>query len=271
MSDTFFATIAGAFIAFLGVVLTLRHTQRNFETNLRAEREKAREEREFLAKHKALVSAVESVTRFLNYYLTFPDRELPKDGDIPHEVTAMVISLNNLHFYCGIETIQHSINMSQVLNASFAKALKAKMSSLFVAENIKAIDRRIAWIEAINNQLHQETLALLSSDPSNPLLVSYRKQLVSNSEKIAELQREKTILMKEKYHKTEACRDVIRGDLKEIYEAVRNVLLMARRELAFPINETQYLEILNQATESSLASTNNLFDEIRTEILKKLH
>jgi hypothetical protein len=99
MNGTVLATITGALGAFLGVLLTLRANQRNFETNLREEREKAREEREFLAKHKALLSAAESVTRFLNYYMTLSDRELPKDGTIPDEVSEMAVTLNRLHFY----------------------------------------------------------------------------------------------------------------------------------------------------------------------------
>jgi hypothetical protein len=105
MNGTVLATITGALGAFLGVLLTLRANQRNFETNLREEREKAREEREFLAKHKALLSAAESVTRFLNYYMTLSDRELPKDGTIPDEVSEMAVTLNRLHFYCDMDTI----------------------------------------------------------------------------------------------------------------------------------------------------------------------
>ena len=150
MNDTFFATIIGALVAFLGVLLTLRITQRNFETNLREEREKAREEREFSAKHKALLSAAESVTRFLNYYMTLSDRELPKDGTIPDEVSEMAITLNRLHFYCDMDTIKQSIAMSQILSRSYTQALKAKMPSIFIAEDIKVIDLQIAAMEPKN-------------------------------------------------------------------------------------------------------------------------
>lgn len=270
MNDTFFSTIAVALFVFLGVLLTLKENQRRFETNLREEREKARKEREFLAKHKALLSAVESVTRFINYYITLPDRELPKDGTVPDEVAKMGVALNNLHFYCDIKSIQHSIDMSQILSTSFTKALKTKMPSMFIAEDIKIIDLQIVGLETMNSQFQQEILALLSSDSLNPLLISHRQQLATNFEKIAELHGRKIVLIKAKYHATETCRDTIRKDLKEIYEALGSVLLMARRELAFPIDENQYATMLNQATELALANMKSLFDEIRVQIAQKL-
>jgi hypothetical protein len=237
---------------------------------LREERKKAREEREFIAKHKALASAAESVTRFLNYYMTLPDRELPKDGTIPNEVAEMSVALNSLHFYSDIDTIKHSIAMSQILNRSYINVLKAKMPSMFIAEDIKAVDIQILGFEKMNNQVQQEILALLSKDPANPLIISYRKQLATNYEKMAEFYEKKTVLIKTKYHATEACRDVIKKDLKEVYETLVNVLLMARKELAFPIDEVQYKTMLNQATESALASMDDLFKEVRAEVEKKL-
>lgn len=270
MNDTFFAVIIGALVAFLGVLLTLRVNQRNFETNLREEREKAREEREFLAKHKALLLAAESVTRFLNYYMTLPDRELPKDGTTPNEISEMAVSLNRIHFYCDMDSIKQSLSMGQILNRAYTQALKAKMPSMFIAENIKVIDLQIAAMEKINSQLQQEIIALLSADHSSPLIVSHRQQLANNFKSITELHAKKTGLIKEKYRATEVCRDVITKDLKEIYEALRNVLLMARRELAFPIDEREYTTMLTQVTESALTNMKSLLDEIRTEITQKL-
>lgn len=267
---TFFATIAGAFVSLLGVLFTLRANQRNFETRLREEREKAKEEREFLAKHNALLSAAESVTRFLNYYMTLSDRELPKDGTIPDEVSEMAVALNRLHFYCGIDTIKQSLSMGQILSSAYTQALKAKMPSMFIAENIKVLDLQIAAMEKINSQLQQEIIALLSADSSSPLLVSHRQQLANNFKSITEFHAKKVDLIKKKYRATEACRDVITKDLKEIYEALRNVLLMSRRELAFPIDEREYTAMLNRATELALANMESLLKEIREEIAQKL-
>jgi len=268
--ETFFGTIIGGVIALFGVFVTLKANQRIFEAKLSEERERAKKEREFIAKHKALILALESVTRFVNYYITLPDRDLPKDGTIQHEVAEMSVALNGLHFYCGLETIQCSISMGQILGTSFTKALKAKMPAMFIAENIKVIDQQILGFETANSQLQQEILALLSSNLSSQLPISPRQHLADNLDKIGKLYSEKAILIKEKYKQTEACRDVIREDLKEVYGALRNVLLMARRELGFPINESQYLAILNQATELALDNLKSLFDEIRSEISKRL-
>jgi len=270
MNDTFIATIVGALVAFLGVLLTLRVTQRNFETNLKEEREKAREERAFTAKHKALLSAAESVTQFLNYYMTLADREIPQDGTIPIEVSEMAISLNRLHFYCNIDTIKQSIGMGEVLSTSYTRALKAKMPSMFIGEDIKAVDIRIAALASMNDRIQQEIVALLSSDPSSPLLVSQRQQLATNYKNMAEFYSTKADLAKAKYQATEVCRDVIKQDLKGVYGAVRATLLMARRELAFPIDETEYTALLTQSTDSALSQMESLIKDMRTEIDKKM-
>lgn len=270
MNDTFIATIFGAIVAFLGVLLTLRVAQRNFETNLKEEREKAREERAFTAKHKALLSAAESVTHFLNYYMTLADREIPKDGTIPIEVSEMAVSLNRLHFYCDIDTIRQSIGMSETLSTSYSRALKAKMPSMFIAEEAKAVDIRIASLESMNDRFQQEIVALLGADPSSPLLVSHRQQLAANFKSIAEFHSKKAALAKARYQAIEACRDVIAQDLKGVYQAIRAVLLMARRELAFPIDEAEYTAMLTQSTDSALSQMDSVIREMRTEIDKKI-
>ncbi len=269
-SLSFLAAIIGGLLVLLGVLLTLRANQRNFETNLREERQRAREEREFKAKHKALLSAVESVTRFLNYYMTLADRELPKDGTLPDEVSEMPVNLNRLHFYCDMDTIRQSIAMSQVLSKSYTRALRAKMPSMFIGEDIKVIDIQIDAIEIMNSQIQHEIVALLSADSSSPLIVPHRQQLATNFKSIAELHSRKTDLVKKKYLATEACRDVIKEDLKAVYEAISDALLMARRELAFPIHEKEYTTMLTQTPKSALADLESLIDEVRAEIAKKL-
>lgn len=269
MNDMFYASIP-ALIMLGGVLWTLRVNQRNFETTRREEREKAREEREFTAKHRALLSAAEAVTQFINYYMTLPDRELPKDGTVPNELVEMGIALNRLHFYCGLETIKRSVGMSQVLSTSYSKALRAKLPSMFITEDIKAIDIRILSFENANNQLQQEILALLASDSSNPLLITHRQQLALNFNRLSELHARKGDLIRSKYNATEVCRDVIKEDLREVYEAVRNVLLMARRELAFPIDESAYATLINQSTDMVLTSIEDLYNEIRAQIRQKM-
>lgn len=270
MNETFYAAIAGALVGLIGVLVTLRYNQHNFETNLREEREKAREEREFRAKHKALLSAVETVTLFLNHYLTLPDKELPKDGTTPNELSEMSVSLNRLHFYCDMATIKQSIAMSQVLSRAYIRALKAKMPAMFIAEEIKVVDVEIVNMEKANDRVQQEIIALLSVDHSNPLLISHRQQLASNFKLISGLYTKRTDLFKARYQATEACRDALIKDLKEVYEAVRNVLLTARRELGFPIDEDDYTTMLTQATDSIVAETKSFLEDIRSEVKRRL-
>jgi hypothetical protein len=268
--NEFLATILGALISLLGVLIVLHVNQNNFMTNLKEEREKVREERTFTAKHKAIMSAVESITHFLNYYITLADRDIPRGGTIPIEVSKMGVSLNRLHFYCDIETIRQSIKMSEILIKSFSRALKAKIPSMFMGEEIKAVDVRIASLESMNDHLQQEIIALLGADPLSPLLVSHRLQIAANFKTIAEFYSKKSLLIKEMYQSIEDCRNVITQDLKDVYEEICIVLLMARRELEFPIDEEEYSVILTRSTDSSLSQIKSIIDDIRMEVNKKL-
>jgi hypothetical protein len=202
--------------------------------------------------------------------MTLADREIPKDETIPIEVSEMAVSLNRLHFYCGIDTIRQSTRMGEILSTSYARALKAKMPSMFIGEEIKAVDIRIAALESMNDRFQQEIVALLGTDSLSPLLINHRQQLATNFGSIAEFYSKKVALAKARYQAIEACRDVIAQDLKGVYEAMRAVLLMARRELAFPIDEVEYAALLTQSTDSALAQMESLIKDVRTEINKMM-
>lgn len=269
MNETLSA-IVGGLIALIGVLLTLRVTQRNFEANLKEEREKAREERTFTAKHMALLSAAEAVTRFIHYYVTLADREISKGGTVPTEVSEMSVSLNRLHFYCEIETIRQAIDLGRILSTSYATAMKAKMPSLFLGEDLNAVAIQIAALETINARLQEEITALLSADSRSPLLVSHRQQLATNFKNISSLHSKRADLFKSKYKATEDCRDVIGKDLKRVFESLTGILLMARRELSFPIDEGEYSAVLTQSTEAALHYMETFVEEVREEVNKRM-
>jgi len=104
MNDTYVATVAGAFVNVLAVLLTLWVTHRNFKINQKEECEKARIKRAFQAKHKPLVTTAEAVTYSLNYYMALADRSIHSDGSTTLVVSQIAISFNLRHFYCGINT-----------------------------------------------------------------------------------------------------------------------------------------------------------------------
>jgi hypothetical protein len=270
MNETVLASIVGSGSALIGVFMTLWMSQRQLKITLQEERKKAKEERDFTAKHMAILAAVESVIRFYHYYLSLPDRELPTDGTIPDEVTEMGVSVSSLHFYCDLESIKYSMAMSQIFSEAYAKAVKAKMPIMFIIGDIKAIDGQILSFEKMNNQLQQEILALLPSNSSNTLVGALKQQVGTNFKTLADLNTRKNALIKEKYAATEVCRDVIKGDLRAVHESLRDVLLEARRELAFPIDEKAYADLINQSTDKALASIEQLYSEIRAQVKKKL-
>lgn len=268
--EAFWSTIVGAFVAFFGVLLTLRWNQKIHEDNLREERLKTQEDREFLAKQGVLLAASEAVTRFISYYLSLADRILPSDGIVAEEVTEMAVAMNRLHFYCNIETIEKATHLGQVLNEAFAESIMAKMPSGFINEDIKALDVLISGLEKTNATLQEEVKAILQCEPTNPLIVSHRNILAQNFQTIAGLHGKRVELIKQKYIETEKCRDVIKKNLKTIYDALRDVLLFARQELSFAIDQERYKALITERTESTIRNLEKCLTEIRKQVLSKM-
>jgi len=268
--EAFWGVIVGALISLLGVLLTLRWNQRVHEDNLREERRKTKEEREFLAKQAALLAASDAVTRFISYYLSLADRSLPSDGVVAEEVIEMEVAMNHLHFYCNIETIEKVTHLGQVLDDATLEAITAKMPSGFINEDIKATDVLISGLEKMNAALQEEVKAILQCEPMNPLIVSHRNLLAQNFQTIAGLHGKRVELIKQKYIETEKCRDVIKKNLKTIYDALRDVLLFARQELSFSIDQERYKILITARTESIIRNLEKCLAEIRKQVLAKM-
>jgi len=270
MDKTFYSTIAGAFIALLGVLVTLRANHKTFEANLREEREKVARDREYSAKHKAFLAASEAVSRFVLLYIALPDRDLPKNGAPIEEVTAIDSVINALHFFCGVEAIRRTTALSQTLSTSFSEAIKLKLPAMFLDEDIKGLDIRITGLEKSNEVLQQEILVMLGADPANRLLVSHRQQVAENYEKISAFHAQKGELFKQKFAATEKCRDATMKNLPRVYEGLREVLLIARQELGFPIDAEEYSKLIAEATAAAQTSVKSLLQEVREQVLLKI-
>ena len=268
--DSFIGAIVGGFIALATVLVTLRSTQKLHEDNLREERRRIKEEREFSSKQAAFMSASEALAHFLNYYVSLPDRTLPSDGTVPPEVAELSAALFRLHFYCELETIEELTRLNQILNEAFGEAIKARMPSGFIGEDLKIIDVQKSAKEEMNTRVQDEITAMLHSDPENPLLVSHYKQLAKNFDKLADLEDQRCELIKRCYIETEKCRDVVQANLKTIYESSRDVLLLARRELSFAIDQERYRIIIDKYIESMERTVEELFAEIRKQVTEKM-
>lgn len=269
MNEAFFSTIAGAFVALLGVLLTLRANQKIFETNLREEREKIARDREYTAKHKAFLAASEAVTRFAIFFSSIPDRDLPQNGSTPDEITEISVSLNALHFFCGIDTIRCTASLNQTLGEAYSEAIRLKLPSIFLVEELKNLDIKISGLEKLNKQIQKEILAVLNSDPSNSLLLSYNQQAAANHEMLANSYAKRSELIKEKYAANEKCRDAVIKNLPLVYEGVKGLLLMARQELDFQIEAGEYSAIISEATNVAQVSTKSFLNEVRAQVLER--
>jgi len=267
---TLFGALIGAVVSLLGVYLTLRHNQKVHEGIIKEERKKRSEEREFRAKQESLIQASEAFARFLTYFISIPDRQLPQDGSVAPEVAELSVALNKVHFYCSLNTIEKSTHLGQVLNEVVSDVMKAKMPSAFISEEIKAIDIEISGLERANAVIQEEIRALLFSEPQSPIIFNHRNQLVQNFQRISECYGRKTDLLRKKYLETENCRDVVAKHLKTIYEASRDVLLLAREELDFPIDEARYRKIMDDGIEAMGKNLEELFAHIRSEVEKKI-
>lgn len=122
----------------------------------------------------------------------------------------------------------------------------------------------------MNYIIEEEIKSLLQSDPRNPLLISHRKQLSSNFQLIANLSGKLPELSRKKYLETEKCRDVVMKNLRTLYEASRDVLLLARKELSFPIDEGRYKSLMDDRIESMSKDIEELCQEVRKQVQDKL-
>ena len=270
MTEAFYSTIAGALVSLVGVLFTLRWNQKLHESNLKEERKKAKEEKYFKSKQEAFILASESVSNYINYYISLADRVLPSDGSVAKEISEFSAALNRLHFYCDIETIEKLNYLDQVLNEAILDVMRTKLSSVFIIQELSAIDMSISAYEKMNSEIKDEVNSLLQSNPSDPLMGLHRKNLAENFTKIAELYRDKPDLERNKYIEIEKCRDVIKSNLNKIYTALRDVLLLARRELSFPIDEERYKNVMDIGIKAMEKNLNNFYTEIRDQVVKRM-
>ena len=143
------------------------------------------------------------------------------------------------------------------------------MASVFIIADINGIDTQISRLETINKEIQQEILAVLSVVSVESAISTRRQQSAKNQQVISDLYAKKNSLLKAKYDAVENCRDVIKGDLREIYNAMKDMLLVSRKELGFPINEKEYSILIDQSTTAALVSIHNLYKEIRTQVKQK--
>jgi hypothetical protein len=262
--------LVGAISALAGVLLTLRHNQRIHEERLAEDRRVARDEREFLAKQDALMSASEAVTRFLTYFISIPDRPLPADGAVAPEIVELGVSLNKLHFYCTLPTIDAATELGQTLNETVGEAMKAKMPSAFLREDLKALEIEINSFERMIATAQEEIRALLFSDPQSPTVTRHREQLSEIFEKLAGCHGRKGTIAKQQWIETEKCREVMSEQLPRVYRAAGDILLLARSELKFPIEETKYRILLDARIEALDATRRELMQQVRQTVAEKL-
>jgi hypothetical protein len=230
------------------------------------DRQKRREENEFRLKQEAFFDAAEAVQRFFIYYMTIPDRTLPRAGKTDTEAVEVSIALNKLHFFCSLGTITCVTKFNALMGRSVTDAVAAKMLSGFIAEDVKVLDMRIASYEATNAQLQQETEILLQSDPNNPLIARYKHQRADTFRLIAECHGRKSELAKAQYAETEKCRNVVSQNLMPLSEIARELLLLARDELKFDIDRDAYHALMEQSANEGQQRLTNFIETIRSEV-----
>ncbi len=268
--DNFYAALAGALVSLLGVLCTLRHNQKVHENNLKNEWKKQRDEREYRAKQDTLMCATEAVTRFLSYYLSIPDKTISADGSVASEITELGVAMNKLHFFCKMETIESSTRLSQILNEVVSEAMKAKMPAVFIGGELNAIDVEAAGLEKEISIAQEEIKTLLFSDPQSSLIGTHREQLAESFRRLSHCHGRRVELFKEQYRETEKCRDVVITHLKEIYEASRDVLLLAREELNFSIDENRYRNVMDTRIRSMEENYKKFSANIRLQVEDKM-
>jgi hypothetical protein len=236
---------------------------------LQTNQRERRAERAFIAKQKALLDAAEAVTRYLSFYGSIANKTLPEDGVVP-EVTELAVALNGLHFYCDLETIQQVLHLSKLLSEAMGEAVKERLDVVFLANDVRVIEKQIENIEKTNGLIQQEITALLHSEPRSPIIGIHRQQLVQNNNHLGTLRTRLGPLLHAKYLAIEKCRDVVKKNLPIILESARDILLFARKELNFPIVEKQYRLLIDENIATVTRFSNELIVEVRKKIDEKI-
>lgn len=269
ISEGLASALIGAIIPLAGVLWTIQYGYRQFGEGLREDRRKTVEERAYAGKQAALMAAADASARFINYLVTLPDRELPV-GKVAPEVEELGITLSKLHFYCGIETIRKSIEFGEALTVGIAEVMKAKLESLFLAEDIKAIDIRLGALQVMIDRFNAQILAATQVNPQDPQIAIWRHQLAELYGQSAELYEKKGDLNLAKYRATEKCRDTVLAQMKGLFGLQAELLILARRELEFKISENEYHQLMQAQAHRAFAKTTELISEIRAQVDKKL-
>ena len=251
--------ITGVF-ALLGVLITAEWGRVQFEKRLAEDRAAVSETRKFNGKQDALMSASEAVLRWTMYVATLPDRELPSGGQTIPEAENVAVALNKLHFYCDLETIEVAIRLSVAFNDAYLRMMQAKIPSMFLQGELNSLNAQLDGYQKLIVRLDEQVVALLGHDPNHPLLGSVRWQIGDTQAKISEQFRQADLLFRRKYDATEACRDVVFGEMKTLYPLAVELMVAARRELQFRIDETSYDRLM---TDQALRGTQALVDTIK--------
>ncbi len=258
-------------IPFLGVLIGAGASFAGVLISLRAERKKAKEEREFIAKHEAFIAALVAVSKFVDYYMTLPDRQLPSNGKTDPGLSEMGIALNRLHFYSGFQTIQDCTKLSETLTLSLIKAIEAKRPSIIIDADIKTLDLQLEFFEKVNSKIEQEILVLIGRDPNSEMILFHREQLVKNYEEISHVHGQRAALIKDRYRAVENCRDVVAKDFQQVHSALSQLLIMARKELSFPIDESRYAKLMEESAAAAKTELKKFLKRNRDEVEKRMN
>lgn len=235
-------------MSLLGVLLTLEWNQRQFRANLIEEREKAERKRSLEAKHAAFLRAAEAFSVAITYLTSLVDRKLPVDGKVDPELQQMAPALVALHFYCDYETIEAALKFGQTFAETTAAIIQAKVEPMFLTAEIESNGQTINERRKRIERLDEEMILLLRADVNHPLLPHVRQALDDLRQNLATLHQAQADLYGRKNAATERCREIAYERLPAFHRCTNQLLLCARRELHFPIEEAKYADLLERQT-----------------------
>ncbi len=260
-----------ALISLAGVLFTLSRNQRQHDNSIAAERQKSREEKEFAAKQKSLMRATECTVKFLHYLVSLPVRELPANGETDPALQEIGAAFFELHFYCSVETIKEVNKLNVILTKAALDVSTIKTDSVLLISFIKAIESRIDSVEKRYDIVSAEIASILKTDAKSPLVSFYIKELGKHEKELVELRNHKSDLMKSNYRAVESCRDELIKHLGSIADGVATIMVLARKELNFPVDEKLYLAMMKEMTQTQFENMNSAITAIRNKILSAIN
>lgn len=244
-----------ALVALFGVLLTIQ-----------ADRDKAAEDRRFIAKQDAFIQAADAMGSANLYLMNLADKNLPTDGEVDKELKDFVPAFIRPHFYCDFSTTEVCMNYGRTFTTCLEQVFRAKVASMQFDGEIGNNARTIERVNKSVDRFMEEYMILMRENSSHPLIPHVKAAIAADQGQLANLYSAQAELLAKKSGKVSECRRIAHEKFLPLNQFTKQLLLNARRELQFPIEEEKYAKMWDDNSSAASSFLSNFMHSIESDI-----